>query len=415
MKKSILTIALAVMMLFAFVACDSQPTLTYKDVKRIEVAQTGDFVVGQSFDPSKFTVTAYYSDGSSEVVKASVAEYGTWEARSGAVIASLVTSTLNGSQTTLTANTAVTFEDFTGINFSKTDFVLEPTTADGKTYDYSATLQKNFKDLADGIKYGDITVSVVYGDNEVMQLSYDDQKSFLGYIKNFEGSEWNLVDEDAFADLMDGKLVTGEQEVVFAELETTDTGRYYHGITTNLTVTVEPDVAAEFDHYEFELTNDPYYKTAPAWIIYAVDTDGERMAENYTSLTSSGFEIINNVSIPSEYNTAVDVVVMRSKGQSHEGETVTMSFPAGVDYITTTPTVEVRPNVTVDPGTPDKTDYIATATWAKDGAKQLADSAWELVPGQVIKNSGNTNVAFKVTWDNKGEIKTSLVTVAINK
>ena len=67
MKKYFIGV-LAALMLFAFTACEQQMP-TYKEVSYIEVEQTGDFVIGQVFDASKFTVTANFTDGSSSVVK----------------------------------------------------------------------------------------------------------------------------------------------------------------------------------------------------------------------------------------------------------------------------------------------------------------------------------------------------------
>ena len=63
MKKSILTIALAAMMLVAFTACEQQvPNVLPDDVNYITIVQTEDAVEGKAFDPSLFNVMVYSSN-----------------------------------------------------------------------------------------------------------------------------------------------------------------------------------------------------------------------------------------------------------------------------------------------------------------------------------------------------------------
>ena len=67
MKKTILTIMVAAMMLVAFTACEQQMP-TYKNADFISVNQTTAFIEGQPFDASYFTVTLHYTDGSTSTV-----------------------------------------------------------------------------------------------------------------------------------------------------------------------------------------------------------------------------------------------------------------------------------------------------------------------------------------------------------
>ena len=64
MKKTILVSLVAVMMLFAFVACEQTPIEMPKTVISASIRQEGTFLVGQPFDASKFVVDVTYSDGS---------------------------------------------------------------------------------------------------------------------------------------------------------------------------------------------------------------------------------------------------------------------------------------------------------------------------------------------------------------
>lgn len=62
-KRSILlTCIVAVMALAMFVGCDNAPVLPSFVVSG-NITQTGDFLIGQTFDPSKFSVTVTYDNG----------------------------------------------------------------------------------------------------------------------------------------------------------------------------------------------------------------------------------------------------------------------------------------------------------------------------------------------------------------
>ncbi len=69
MKKRVFIGVLAALMLFAFVACDSQATYSDKTLVRLGVEKVSDkdYLVGQEFDPSTITVTAYFRDGSTAI------------------------------------------------------------------------------------------------------------------------------------------------------------------------------------------------------------------------------------------------------------------------------------------------------------------------------------------------------------
>ena len=62
-KKSILlTCIVAIMALAMFVGCDNAPTIPSFIVGG-NISQTGDFLTGQTFDPTKFSVTVRYDNG----------------------------------------------------------------------------------------------------------------------------------------------------------------------------------------------------------------------------------------------------------------------------------------------------------------------------------------------------------------
>ena len=64
-KKSIFVVALAALMLIAFTACEQAPIVMNPNGKiptNVVITQTGDFVIGQQFDSSKFAVSFAYEN-----------------------------------------------------------------------------------------------------------------------------------------------------------------------------------------------------------------------------------------------------------------------------------------------------------------------------------------------------------------
>ena len=80
MKKTILTIMVAAMMLVAFTACEQPVPGLSKAIIDADIVQNGTFLVGQPFDASKFSVNVTYSDkstGTLEGVNVVYAQTGT--------------------------------------------------------------------------------------------------------------------------------------------------------------------------------------------------------------------------------------------------------------------------------------------------------------------------------------------------
>ena len=70
MKKSISAILVAALMLFAFTACEQQmPNLYGYVVSDASIRQVGDFVTGQTFDPTKFAVDVVYENGEKDTIE----------------------------------------------------------------------------------------------------------------------------------------------------------------------------------------------------------------------------------------------------------------------------------------------------------------------------------------------------------
>lgn len=185
MKKSILIGALAVMMLFAFTACE--PQATYPTIRNVErIALDGPvFVDGMVFDASRFTVTAFFNDGHSEDVTASAKIDGTkWS--DGVVTATLSTATYNGNKYDVTTEKTFDKVPATGYEFSQAAWTIEATADNATkptkwTYDYASLKAE----LIESLESGDVTVTASYKDGSIA-LSVKDIANILSGSTSFE-------------------------------------------------------------------------------------------------------------------------------------------------------------------------------------------------------------------------------------
>ena len=212
MKKSILIGALAVMMLFAFTACEQQIP-TYKNVSYITVEQTGDFVVGQVFDASKFGVTVHFTDGSSSVIENASIEPESWKTSSATVKATLVSANEQ-----YQASTDVVFQrDITYLNVDGTSFDIDVENAKTNAEAAIAAAEQQFINDVTG---GEATVTVGYASGSEV-LSIEDLRNWLdGKVE----ISWGLANEDdaeAIAEAVaDGTELSNIGLVVTLELPT---------------------------------------------------------------------------------------------------------------------------------------------------------------------------------------------------
>ena len=77
MKKTILTIMVAAMMLVAFTACEQQMP-TYKNADYLTIVQNTAFIEGQDFNANNFEVVVHYTDGSTSTIPGAGVVTATW-------------------------------------------------------------------------------------------------------------------------------------------------------------------------------------------------------------------------------------------------------------------------------------------------------------------------------------------------
>ena len=163
MKKTILVTLVAAMILFAFTACDNSAAYpVYRNVAYISIDQTGDFVKGQVFDASKFTVNATYTDGTTSEVPA-VVKGDSWDSTAAKteVTATLDVLLADGTTGKVTTTLPVTLYDWKSV--SVTGFSAEVAT--------NGT--NNFDDFRPAINDGTASVSVAYANGSVTLSAAD--------------------------------------------------------------------------------------------------------------------------------------------------------------------------------------------------------------------------------------------------
>ena len=96
MKKTILTIMVAAMMLVAFTACEQAQMPTYKNADYLTIVQNTAFIEGQAFNANNFEVVVHYTYGSTSTIPGAGVVTGTWAtgAAKGSTVSAKLTDAL---------------------------------------------------------------------------------------------------------------------------------------------------------------------------------------------------------------------------------------------------------------------------------------------------------------------------------
>ncbi len=216
MKKTILVSLVAVMMLFAFTACEQQPNVWNPNGKTPTMAtitQTGSFVYGQQFDASKFSVEVTYQDGTTSTVSGSSIVTLDDDTRSYVVDGDTVSVELGN-------NGAV--KNTASVYVSKIDSV---------TLDGPKEIQ-----LADGE-----TKTEVAADDYTVSIGYRDQSGAAQTLV-LNPAEYKLSVKSGAADVEFGNLIAGSYTVT-ADV-TMSTGTKITGMSDSVTLVVKSYTAA---------------------------------------------------------------------------------------------------------------------------------------------------------------------------
>lgn len=429
MKKSILIGALAVMMLFAFTACE--PQATYPTIRNVErIALDGPvFVNGMVFDASRFTVTAFFNDGHSEDVTASAKIDGTdWDTK-GLVKATLSTASYAGTEYDVTTEKTFDKVPATGYEFSQAAWTIEATADNATkptkwTYDYASLKAE----LIESLESGDVTVTASYKDGSIA-LSVKDVTNILSGSTSFEfanakeladyglTSDKGAVTSTKFVDIpVELSLVVGSGKAVVTNISITAEDVTEADANTKIAriaVAVVKDNSVSAD--KIEIINNPYVDEGKVAVL-AYNSDNEIV----DVLTASAEYKVLGDALPTSTLPLADEA---AEGMVYLVADPSISVPysiSGQDYIKSI-AVE-KDNVTITAGNNYSIDSVgkvigtyASSTHDKPKAVVVTgDTPTISIPANAEAQSSYLTV--KVTYVNeKGTTLSDDVTISIAK
>lgn len=338
MKKSILIGALAVMMLFAFTACEQQMP-TYKEVSYIEVEQTGDFVIGQVFDASKFTVTANFTDGSSSVVKgASVAlaeksEGVSEDWKDGAKVEA--TFKANGQEFTNSTTVKIS-SDITNINITGEGLKVTTQTSD---------VQDVFDALKADIKSGKRVLTVTTSNGSATFSTADYANFESNYVVNVDAD----ITEEEIEDAIENEDLSALSNIAltFTITDRTTSTAVATDVPSNLTISLveaTPAAGATIASVEVTQTNEVFaINDTLADVEYAVvatynDEASTKVRLDSYTLTfndyNTAFKLSDSENAPEEDAYAVTVKVGDKEYPSTLTVATTNDYPVAITVST---------------------------------------------------------------------------------
>ena len=246
MKKTILVSLVAVMMLFAFTACEQPVPGLSKAIIDADIVQNGTFLVGQPFDASKFSVNVTYSDGTKGTLEGvNVTTTGDAD------------SVKNGDKVSVTLPTAAP-------NYSGNNVATSNTTFNGSLVAYSikslavtgpATVSSVDGKVA-APKVADLKAVATYFDSTGTAQTYNLEAYDLGIITSGNGSA-AFVDSDVTAVSAD-KPTAAATVTVYVKWQSGANGVFNY--TVQYAGDDEPTPAAEYEWYD----NMIVYRQVPA-------------------------------------------------------------------------------------------------------------------------------------------------------
>ncbi len=406
-SKKFFILALAAAVLFAFAAC--QPgSVSYTDLNRIEIEQTGTILVGQDPKDTDFTVTGYFNNEGTPV-KATITyldatDDTTAVEKDVAVRAkATVTASSFGKDIILTDIVSITKTDITSLEFSgaETAFTFEQTAESAAKIKAAAeslasdkyTVTANGSVAIDASVYADVKAGITTEDGNIFDTAEDRDAVITALL-----DEANL-----------GKTLPVVLQITAGGKDMT--------ATTNVTITMTEEVADPvFDHYELKLLNETWLGENISWEVVAIDSADNVMSSGKvgSSEFNDFFQIVSGT-IPTEYG-ANDVTVKALKiDGANKGAEVTMVFPEGDDYIVAAPTITVKSGYTFAKDSPvTKSGFEAKAKWASD-PETAVDFAgtWDVATDYTVTGESQ-DIYFNLVWDNKGVDKPEFIKVTIN-
>ena len=333
MKKVFIGV-LAALMLFAFTACEQQMP-TYKEVSYIEVEQTGDFVIGQVFDASKFTVTANFTDGSSSVVKGATVALADGE------------SWANGAE--VEATFKANGQDFTNSTTAKisSDITSISITGDGLkvTTQGLANIQSVFDALKADIKSGKRVLSVTTSNGSATFSTADYANFESKYVVTVDA---DITEEDV-QDAIDNEDLSALSNIAltFTITDRADSIAVATDVPSNLTISLveaTPAAGAKIASVAVTQTNEVFaINDTLADVEYAVVATYDDAAQTKVILDAytltfddynTAFKLSDTENAPEDNEYAVTVKVGDKEYKSTLTVATTADYPVAITVST---------------------------------------------------------------------------------
>ena len=272
-KKSIFVVALAALMLIAFTACEQAPIVMDPNGKiptNVIITQTGDFVEGQQFDSSKFSVSVVYEDGTTDPVNnANIAfkpATGETAVTSGSYVEVSVTTISKEGNGTVTVSGSKTLDVY-----PITDLTITGTVAPGF----------NGSGFVSAIKESDLTVVANYldADRSKQSITLDPSEYKMHSTPQIAAGET--------APSAEGETAVCEQAVyvTFGDSTKTSQDNYGMGVYTFTSTYVDSTTAeptyAWFDHQVVYGQVAPTTSGSPVVYVQRGEFDADSMIKLY--------------------------------------------------------------------------------------------------------------------------------------
>ena len=404
-KKSIFVVALAALMLIAFTACEQPANIWNPNGKiptALNITQTGDFVVGQPFDSSKFSVEVVYENGDKEtasaanvtLVKANDQSTVAYVEMGDKVAASLSTVSTTGMTATVKTESAIAVStiDSLEIDAPETWTIGETMTSEDISVVASYRTSAGVKTLTlDPSEYQVFLTSTGSDGDEAtgtvkVWMSAPVEASGTGFKTGSFTTELAAKSEAEWDGTIAVRVKENATPVFFQRSEFTETG-----ITAVYEVVANMDDGTQKTLSAAGLTGKVEYELASYY-----------EAKN-TSDTKERFPESSSVTLTVTYNHA-------DEGGLLSPRTATINISLYQDYPTAM-------TATVKEGAPGKdsnnpitsgttfanSNFTVTGTWksAVTGADAvLADSQFTIVPGTApeVEQAGSLTDKVKVSW-----------------
>ena len=332
-SKKFFILALAAAVLFAFAAC--QPgSVSYTDLNRIEIEQTGTILVGQDPKDTDFTVTGYFNNEGTPV-KATITyldEAGKDAATKAVAVQAKATITASsfGKPVTLTDIVTITKTDITSLEFSGAETAF--------TFEQTEESAAKIKAAAESLASGKYTVTA----NGSVAIDASVYTAVKAGITTEDGNIFDTEEDgDAVITALLDEANLGKTLPVVLQITVGDNDMT---ATTNVTITMTEESAdPTVTGFEFIVSESAYYGAgtgAQIKLSYSDGTTATSPVENYNDFviveTTNGNAVVSSFAQTFDWTAHTYRVTYRPDTAIAKEVTI----PAGQNYAT---------NVTVGP------------------------------------------------------------------